>query len=174
MDLMNLKTLSTNDKLAVIQTVAGLQWLEERLLEGKSLRQIAYLLGIDHKTIYRWRNYPDVNEVIAKVKSSKIVTASSMVCESREAAYRVILAYDDRNAHIKGAIHSEFDTFSDLWNGSYIKDYFKSWNITGDEYYAECLESLKNRGTYHLSNYCLVVYARVTAKARIVPISLKI
>lgn len=95
MDLINLKTLSTNDKLAVIHTTAGLQWLGERLLDGKSLRQIAHLLSIDPKTIYKWRNYTAIAEVIDKVRLSKVVTANSMICEPRGAAYRVILAYDN-------------------------------------------------------------------------------
>ena len=176
MDLTNLHTLSTAEKLAVVRTSAGLQWLEERLLEGKSLRHIAYLLAIDPKTIYRWRKLPDLAEVIAQVKSSKIVTATSAVCEPREAAYRIIIAYTATSTYIKGHIHSEYEYENpqELWDSQYIQDYFKSWGITGDDYYADYLDSLRTKSVYHLSNYTIISYCKVSAKARIIPVLKKI
>jgi len=174
MDLTNLHTLSTAEKLAVVRTSAGLQWFEYLLLEGKSLRHIAHLLGIDPKNIYKWRKLPDLAEVIAQVKSSKIVTATSVVCEPRDAAYRIIIAYTATSSYIKGHIHSEYETPLELWNSRYIQDYFRSWGITGDTYYAEYLDSLRNKSVYHLSNYTMIVYGKVSAKGRITPISTKI
>lgn len=174
MDLTNFHTLATNEKLAVLKTSAGLQWLEYLLLEGHSLRHIAHLLGIDPKTIYRWRNYPDIAEVIAQVRASKMITANSAVCEPRGAAYRIIIAYTATSSYIKGQIHSEYENPQDLWNSQYIRDYFKSWGITGDKYYKEYLDSLNAKSVYHLSNYTLIVFAKVTAKTKIIPVLLEI
>lgn len=170
MDLINLHTLSTAEKLAVVRTSAGLQWFEYLLLDGKSLRQVAHILCIYPKTMYNWSKLPDLAEVIAKVKSSKVVTANSKICEPRDAAYRIIIAYTATSSYIKGHIHFEYANPQELWNSQYIRDYFKSWGITGDEYYTEYLNSLRNKSVYHLSNYTIISYCKVSAKARITPI----
>lgn len=170
MDLTNFNTISTDEKLAVLKTSAGLQYLEYLLLEGHSLRHIAHLLGIDPKTIYRWRNtYADIAEVVAQYKPPKTVTADPIVYQPRDAAYRIICDYDAHNT-IRGYIHSEFETPQDLWNGEYIRNYFNAWGITGDEYYPICLESLKNRRMYRLSNYTLIIYCKISAKGKITPL----
>ncbi len=174
MILTNFSTLSTAEKLAVLRSSAGLQQLNDWLSAGKSLRQIAYLLGIDHKTMYKWRKLPDLAEMIAQVKTSKIVTANSVMCEPREAAYRIIIAYTATSSYIKGHIHSEFETPEELWNSRYISDYFDSWGINGDTYYADYLDSLRTKSVYHLSNYVIISYCKVSAKARITPILLEI
>lgn len=157
MTLSSLKPLSASDKLQLLRTTGGLTMLTEALSAGHSLRQIADMLGITLETMYRWQAvYPEIAAEIAPYM---------------QASYRIICAYDARNTNIQGYIHSAYSTLLELWDSPYMRNYFGSWGITGDEYYPLCLESLKNRGTYHLSNYTLVVYSRVSADGKIIPVS---
>lgn len=126
------------------------------LADGHSLRQISEMIGVTSKTMSKWQAiYPEIAAEIAPYT---------------QASYRIICAYDAHNTNIKGYIHSAYKTPLELWNSDYIRNYFKSWGITGDKYYPQCLESLKNRGTYHLSNFTLIVYSRVSADNRIIPL----
>ncbi|MBC2457159.1 helix-turn-helix domain-containing protein [Clostridium beijerinckii] len=155
MDLTNLRPLSAADKLQLLKSTGGLTMLANSLAQGHSLRQIADIIGVTTKTMYRWQaTYPEIFAEIAPYK---------------QAAYRIICAYDAHNT-IKGYIHSAYRTPQDLWNSQYIRDYFGSWGINGDKYYPQCLESLKNRSTYHLSNYTLIAYSRVSADGKIIPV----
>lgn len=160
MTLSSLKHLSASDKLQLMRTTGGLTMLANALSDGHSLRQIAGMIGITLETMNRWKAvYPEI---------------AAEIIPYTEAAYRIIYAYDAHNTNIKGYIHSDYKTLLELWNGGYMRNYFKSWGITGVEYYPLCLESLKNRGTYHLSNFTLISYCKVSADGKIIPISLKI
>lgn len=118
------------------------------------------MVGITLETMYRWKAvYPEIAAEIAPYT---------------KAAYRIIYAYDARNTNIQGVIHSKYETPEELWHSPYMRNYFKAWGITGDKYYPLFLDSLKNRGTYHLSNFTLITYSRISADGKIIPISLKI
>lgn len=90
MDLTNLHTLSTAEKLAIVRTSAGLQWLEELLLEGNSLSKIAEMMGVEPPILYRWKTtYPDIKEVVApylRAKTPKI----EPIDLSKPLAYRIV------------------------------------------------------------------------------------
>jgi hypothetical protein len=160
MDLSSLKPLSASDKLQLLKTTGGLTMLANALSDGHSLYQIADIIGITPETMRRWQaTYPEI---------------AAEIIPYTQAAYRIIYAYDARNTNIQGTIHSVYKTPLELWSSPYIRNYFESWGINGDKYYPQCLESLKNRGAYHLSNFTLVVYSRVSADGKIIPISLKI
>lgn len=154
MNLSSLKPLSASDKLNLLKTTGGLTMLANALADGHSLRQIAAMIGITPKTMYKWQAvYPEIAAEIAPYTQE---------------AYRIICAYTDHGTYIKGVIHSTHKTPLELWYGSYIRNYFKAWNISGGEYYPQCLESLKNRGAYHLSNFTLIVYSRISADGKII------
>ncbi|OPJ65505.1 hypothetical protein [Clostridium chromiireducens] len=156
MKLSNLKSLSALNKLQLLKTTGGLTMLANALAEGHSLCQIADIIGVTSKTMYKWQAIcPEIADEIAPYM---------------QAAYRIICAYDAHNTNMKGYIHSAYKTPLELWNSDYIRNYFKAWGITGDKYYPLCLKSLKNRGTYHLSNYTLITYSRVSADNRIIPL----
>lgn len=157
MDLSNLKPLPAADKLQLLLSTGGLTMLASALAQGHSLRQIAEMIGITFETMRRWKAvYPEIAAEIAPYI---------------QAAYRIIYAYDASNTNIKGHIHSAYKTPLELWDSPYMRNYFKAWSISGNEYYPQCLESLKNRSTYHLSNYTLIAYSRVSADGKIIPIS---
>ncbi len=157
MDLTNLKHLSASDKLNLLKTTGGLTMLAHALSSGHTLSQIADIIGVTTKTMYRWQ--ATYTEIAAEITPYT------------QASYRIICAYDAHNTNIRGTIHSVYKTPADLWDGGYMRNYFESWGINGDKYYPLCLESLKNRGTYHLSNYTLIVYSRISADGKIIPIS---
>lgn len=160
MNLASLKHLSASDKLQLIRTTGGLTMVANALAQGYSIRQIASIIGITLETMRRWHaTYPEIAAEIAPYT---------------QAAYRIICSYDARNTNIRGAVHSAYRTLPELWNSPYIRNYFKAWGITGDNYYPLCLKSLENRGTYHLSNFTLIAYSRVSTDGKIIPISLKI
>lgn len=160
MDLTNLKHLSALNKLQIMRTTGGLTMLSNALSDGHSLRQIADIIGVTSKTMSKWQAvYPEIAAEIAPYT---------------QAAYRIVCAYTDHGTYIKGHIQSAYRTPSELWNCAYMRNYFGSWCITGDKYYPQCLESLKNRGTYHLSNFTLIVYSRVSADGKLIPLIPKI
>lgn len=160
MDLSNLVSISASDKLQLLKTTGGLTMLANALAQGHYIRQIAVMIGITLETMRRWQaTYAEINNEIIPYT---------------QAAYRIIYAYDARNTNIRGVVHSKYGTLAKLWNSSYMRNYFKSWGINGDKYYPLCLESLKNRSTYRLSNYTLIAYAKVSADGKIIPIPLKI
>lgn len=157
MTLSSLKPLSASEKLQLLKTTGGLMMLANALSEGHSLRQIACMVGITLETMRRWQaTYPEINDEIIPYT---------------QAAYRIIYAYDARNTNIRGTTHSVYKTPLELWNSPYIRNYFESWGISGEEYYPQCLEALRCKSMYRVSNFTLITYSRVSADGKIIPIS---
>lgn len=172
MDLINLKTLSTNEKLAVLKTTAGLQWLEELLSEGNSLSKISDMLGVEPSILYRWKTtYPDIKELVApylRAKTQKIETIDL----SKPLAYRIIYAYDDLRPSIRGYIMAEYDSQDDLWDSIFVQQYFGSfglYSVSDAKYREEYLTAMRQTGVYKLSNYYLLAYCSVNRNGLINP-----
>jgi len=169
MDLINLKTLSTNEKSAVLKTTAGLQWLEELLLEGNSLSKIADMLEVEPSILYRWKNiYPDIKEVVAPyLRARKTEPIEDL---SQPLNYRIIYAYDELRPNIKGFIWDEFLTAEEAWDNPFIDYYFSSFNnYDARKYREDYLAAIKSTGFYKLSNWYMLTYCSVTKKGLIKP-----
>lgn len=164
MALTNLKTLSTNEKLAVLHTSAGGQQLEEWLAAGLSLSRIARILDIQTDTMCRWcRKYPDITAIVAPY--SHIVLEDM----TRPPAYRIIYAYYAYGAYFKGCIMEEYSTLEEVWSSIFVQQYFSSFGKSEVDYYESYLAAMKNSGAFKLSNWYLIAYCTVSKKGLIKP-----
>jgi hypothetical protein len=172
MDLTNFHTLATNEKLAVLRTSAGLQWLEELLSEGNTLSKISEIIGVKPSILYKWKkNSPDIQEAVApylRAKTQKIETIDL----SKPLAYRIIYAYDDLRPSIRGYIMAEYDSQDDLWDSIFVQQYFGSfalYSVSDAKYREEYLVAMRTTGVYKLSNWYILAYCSVNKRGKIIP-----
>lgn len=147
MDLANLKPLSALNKLQLLRTTGGLTMLANALAQGHSLSQIAEMIGVTTKTMYRWQaTYVEINdEIIPYTK----------------AAYRIIYAYDDYHTHFKGCIMNTFANPEEMWSNIFIQQYFKTFNKSKDAYLSAYLKAMQIKGYYKLSNRYLLTFCTI-------------
>ena len=169
MVLSEIQRLPTNDKLTWIQSPDGLLQLEKWLSEeGLSLHKVAELLRVSPNTIYRWRTYPVIAEVVAAYLPQKVKKVAP-VDLSRGAAYRIIYAYEDHKTYIRGCIMDEYTTPEELWDSIFVQQYFGSFGLTEAVYRTQYLAEIKT-GLYKISNYYCLTYSTVSKKGCIKPI----
>jgi hypothetical protein len=155
MNLSNFNHLSASDKLELLRTTGGLTMLANALSDGYSLRQIAKMIGITPKTMYRWQaTYPEI---------------AAEITPYTQAAYRIIYAYDAYGKHFKGYVMEEFDTLDEVWSSGFIQQYFRSFGESEAAYQSAYLDAMVNIGFYRLSNLYLLTYCTVNKKGLIKP-----
>lgn len=168
MNLSTLQRLPTKDKLLWLRTTAGLTTLEEWLSLGNSLRYVAEMIGVDSRTLYRWRErYPEIAELIALYSQVRVTTTK---CEpvnlARPTAYRILVGYDHnslRQYTQRGcSIHSEYATAVAVWESDFIERYFKIFGVPKDDYLNSYLERIRQDSVYHLSNLFTIAYSDVS------------
>lgn len=147
MDLSSLKSLPASDKLQLLKTTGGLTLLANALADGHSLCQIADIIGITPKTMYRWQ--VTYSEIAAEIASYT------------QEAYRIIYDYEDYHTHFKGCIMNTYNTKEEMWSSIFVQQYFCTFDKSESEYLSDYLDSMQKKGFYRLSNRYLLAFCTI-------------
>lgn len=169
MELSEIQRLPIDAKREWLLSVDGLTQLRIWHSQSISLSQIARLLQVDYKTLYRWRRYyPEITEILGKPKPKSELEFKQLKPDlSRPPTYRIIAGLDQ---YYRGVVLCEYATVKELWNSNFVENYFASFGRSANDYLEDYLEEIARGGLFRFSNTYCATFCNFNKKGIVKPL----